>query len=378
MKHLFCIFSLIFITLPASFIANAAPEPSIRILIAKKPDKITITSDGAGFTIETQPGRTFQRRSSTLTVFAADQGLRIDGENFEASILTITNRTSVYRIDNRSFQGKISVAASKDRELQIINELPLEAYLIGLMNSEISFTWPTEAIKAQAVAARTYALATMERTREKNPAALYDMTATMLDQVYAGDHPDDDRVAEDVAATRGEVIKRKGKILATHYHSCCGGQTEYAHHVWANTDGPPLTVDRFCERSPKLLWDYSIPLDEFREVLKDQGTSLTRMTDLKVQLFDDSPRVKDLIVIDAQGEHPIAATDLRKWFGYGNIKSTWFNVALEKKSIDFAGRGYGHGVGMCQWGAKGMAEAGHSYRDILKFYYADGQLATAY
>jgi stage II sporulation protein D len=114
------------------------------------------------------------------------------------------------------------------------------------------------------------------------------------------------------------------------------------------------------------------------ETLERNGIAIEGVGSVSIRSEMDSPRVDQLIVEHAGGVEAIKATDLRSMFGFARIKSTWFDAKLARGSVVFDGRGYGHGVGMCQWGAKGMADQGASYEQILKFYYADAQIMKSY
>nr|HPM41288.1 SpoIID/LytB domain-containing protein [bacterium] len=283
-----------------------------------------------------------------------------------------------FRIGQRSFRGEISILWRERGNLFVVNRLPLEDYLAGLINSEISSSWPIESIKAQAVAARTYAMNQVEGARRAASKRPYDITGTTLDQVYDGAHQEDYRSHEAVRETRGQLLTRGGSVFPAYYHSCCGGRTERASTVWAGEAGPPVISDEWCARSPKLLWSYTIPAKKLSEELSRAGVRIGTPRSVATSALPDSPRNEMLLIEDEEGLKTVLATTARKALGYANLKSTWFEVEMKGGEVVFTGRGYGHGVGLCQWGAKAMAEAGRSYRDILKFYYPDSELVTLY
>ncbi|MBI4127060.1 MAG: SpoIID/LytB domain-containing protein [Deltaproteobacteria bacterium] len=265
-----------------------------------------------------------------------------------------------------------------DGNKNVVEELPLEDYLAGVVKHEMSPTWPAESLKAQTIAARTYALTMKERNRTAKTGRTYDVTSTMFDQVYQKTSQGKSTVTTAVAATRGLILKRDGRTFLTYYHSCCGGETEYAANVWPGSVPTRIAMDPYCARSPKLTWEYRLPTKQFMATLNAQGTHVQNIASLATTTLPHSRRVDMLLIDDGEGMKMVRATDLRRIFGYANLKSTWFNVGLERNEVVFAGRGYGHGVGLCQWGAKGMAEAGKMYQDILKFYYPDAEIASAY
>lgn len=361
-----------------AYSANAAPlEPNIRVAVLVQNAPITVKPAAGGMLlIEDEDGR---RKSNVAvaTFMSTPKGLRMNGRSYEASTVKIKSRTPSYKINDRTFSGELHITAYKG-QLVVVNDVPMETYITGLINSEISSSWPRESIKAQAVAARTYAVNQIDRTRRARPHALYDIRSTMMDQVYAGAHREDYRSRKMVKDTRGEILRRSGSIFPAFYHSCCGGRTEWAKNVWSNADSAHPIEDRFCQRSPKRNWNLTIPLSTFRNKLADNDIKIGRILSLSTIPFFDSPRIDTLIMETDTGIKHVKATTLRRIFGYGKLKSTWLEVKLDKNHVTFTGKGYGHGVGMCQWGAKGMAEEGYDYKEILKFYYPDAEMAQIY
>jgi len=355
----------------------ASLEPSIRVAVFSNPSSVTIEANEGGLLSISDGNARPLSKGRIATIVSGPDGLRVNGRAQSSRELIIEGKNPSYRIAGRTFRGTLHVVQNS-RNITVINELPMETYLVGLIGSEISSLWPPEAIKAQAVAARTYALNQMDRIRRVRPDAAYDIESTMLDQVYDGAHREEANVYGILEATRGQVLKRNGIIFPAFYHSCCGGFTEHAHNVWNDAEGPPPVEDRYCERSPKRYWTYRISKAEFQRALLRNQVAIGSISSVTTIPFFDSPRVDTVVLETSTGIENIKATELRKFFGYANVKSTWFEVALAGKDIAFTGKGYGHGVGMCQWGAKGMAEEGYGYTDILKFYYPDAQIVTMY
>jgi stage II sporulation protein D len=288
------------------------------------------------------------------------------------------NYSKRYSIGERHYRGKMEAIWKSPKELIVVNHVPLEEYLAGLLGSEMYPSWPIEALKAQAVAARTYALHHSAQSRNYASAKDYDVTSTVLSQVYEGAHKEGARAHKACEETKGLVLMRDGAIFPSYYHSCCGGMTELAHNVWDGERGPPQVKDRFCKGSPKRSWTLSVGFDELSSALAKDGVALGRVTALSVEKEDDSPRNEFVILADREGAHRVRATELRRLLGYQRLKSTWFDIALRGERIVFTGRGYGHGVGMCQWGAKGMSDEGYSFDQILKHYYPDAEISRAY
>lgn len=375
MKKVIQIALLLFLVAPALARAEALPE--IRVLVIDGVNAVTIESLGSNLRLVSDSGRGNENIGQRARVAASNTGLALNGAG-RGNELSFINTYKRYRIGDRTFKGTLTVIKRGNGSLAVIDKISIEDYLAGLINSEISSTWPIESIKAQAIAARTYAMNQIEGAKRAVTPRPYDITSTMLDQVYDGAHREDSCSIKAVRATRGEALLRDGNIFPSYYHSCCGGQTEYAHNVWTGEKGPPIIDDPYCEGSPKFNWTWQTSIPEFMRVLREQNISLKIVRSVATSALFDSPRVGELIIEGENGMIMVKATDLRKFFGYQNIKSTWFDAAIKGSDIVFSGKGYGHGVGLCQWGAKGMADKGIGYRDILKFYYPDADVLRMY
>jgi len=269
------------------------------------------------------------------------------------------------RINGRGYRGTTEVIAS-GKGLLVINEIGLEEYLVGLINCEISSQWPMEAVKAQAVIARSYALYQKE-ARKKLP---YHLESTVLDQVYNGCDIEDGRAAAAVEATRNEVLIYDGKVVQAFFHSRCGGHTEASENVWALKLPYLRGVEcRYCSGSPSSKWEVSLAQKKVETLLRAGGYQVRGIREIRPVNRYQSGRIADLEVLSESGSTVLPAVEFRKLAGYSVIRSTDFVVRTADDGFVFTGKGYGHGVGLCQWGAKMQAEEGFSYREILSYYY---------
>jgi stage II sporulation protein D len=369
----------VFVVLAALPEADSAQHPFIRVAVMKGVPSATVKAARGLVTVKGAGGANIV--SGVDVKFRSQNGIiRINGNPIAGEYVVVTARPALYYVDRRKFRGSLRIYPHEEDSLLIVNELDLEDYLAGLINSEISSNWPIEAVKAQAVAARTYALNQIGGTNRYSPDARYDVEATVADQVYHGAHREDKRAYEGVRATTGVVLTRGGVIFPSFYHSTCGGYTESAHNVWDNMKDSPTVVDEYCKRSPYRAWFFEMTREEMLALLT--GANIISRDEILMRIgqipLANSPRVDEVVVVTDKGEHRIKATQLRRMIGYKRLKSTWFNVGIEGNRIVFAGRGFGHGVGLCQWGAKGMADAGYTYKDILKHYYSDAEIGRMY
>jgi stage II sporulation protein D (peptidoglycan lytic transglycosylase) len=221
-------------------------------------------------------------------------------------------------------------------------------------------------VKAQAVIARTYAL----YQRENRKSALYHLESSVLDQVYAGCDIEDSRAVRGVQETAGEVLTYNGKIIQAFYHSSCGGHTEAAANVWG-TNVPYLQgVDcKYCLNAPSVKWEQTLSYRKIESLLRAGGYQISDLRKILPGTRNRSGRLNEVYLLTGRGKFSLTAVKFRKAIGYGVIKSTNFDAVNGEDDVRFDGAGYGHGVGLCQWGAKQRAGDGFNYREILSYYY---------
>ena len=277
------------------------------------------------------------------------------------------NGTITFR--KKIFHGRLEFYDNGDGTLAAVNVLPMEEYLVGLVAAEMSVDWPVEALKAQAVASRTYAVYQRDARSSKWSDSIYDLESSVLDQVYDGAVKDDSRVREAVEGTKGEMLKKHGQVVKAFFHSACGGRTETALNVWGEEKMFGTVKDPYCKRSPNSSWRYKISKPELASRLVKGGYPAETISSVSVERRRNDPRAATVAIDTGDQTIFLQGSDLRRIIGYENVKSTWFDVKLDGDRVSFPGHGFGHGVGLCQWGAKAQAEAGKNYREILKFYY---------
>jgi stage II sporulation protein D len=246
-----------------------------------------------------------------------------------------------------------------DNSLYIINELPLEDYVKDVVAVEIRPDWEMEALKAQAVISRTYALF----QKRKNGNSIYHIASSVIDQVYKGNTPDI-RVSNAVEETKGEILTFNNSLIEAFYHSTCGGMTEDPEDVFGKSYPYLKSVESPCDLSPYSKWEKNIDIRDIEEAL-----NLSDIQELSITSYTATQRVKQIEIRTNSGHTTINATDLRKALGWKSLPSTNFSISRVEDSIVFKGKGYGHGVGLCQWGALQMAREGKNYKEILAFYY---------
>jgi stage II sporulation protein D len=246
-----------------------------------------------------------------------------------------------------------------DNGLYIINELPIEDYVMDVVAVEVRPEWEMEALKTQAVISRTYAL----YQKRKNGNAIYHIASSVIDQVYKGNNRDI-RVKHAVEETKGEILTFDNKLIEAFYHSTCGGKTEKPEDVFGKTYPYLKSVESPCDLSPYAQWERDIQISEI-----EQALNVPRIKELSIKSHTSTERVKEVEITTNSGNTTISAVDMRKALGWKNLPSTNFSLSRVGDSVVFKGKGYGHGVGLCQWGTLQMARDGKNYKEILSFFY---------
>lgn len=252
--------------------------------------------------------------------------------------------------------------------------MDLEEYVKGVVPAEVNSAWHPEMLKVQAVATRTYAL----YQRMLNSTRAYDVAAGIQDQVYRGRQGIDARVTAAVESTKGMVVTYQGAPIYAAFSSTAAGVTEDAMTVWSK-DLPYLKGVEcpFDIESPYYQWSASVKIETLEKNLRQQGFSVGKISDIATQSYSRAGRVATLRVMHSNGELVIRGEDLRKAVGYTIVPSTQFTVQSIGQDLLLSGYGAGHAVGLCQWGAKELAELGYSFSSILSYYYPGTELRDA-
>jgi stage II sporulation protein D len=244
----------------------------------------------------------------------------------------------------------------------VVNQVELEEYVCGVLAGEISHKWPLEALKAMAVCARTFA-ANKVMANFNN---YYHLTSEVSDQVYHAGFWQNESFARAVTETQGEVLTYAENLAQVYYCASSGGYTASSASVWGS-DFPYLKAsdDPYSTEDPYNSWTLVLNPAEFLRALSLPGTLKT----VEVLKRDESNRVQELKISLPAKDYKISGRMLRDALGNNQLRSTFFEVQLENGRVVFTGSGWGHGVGLSQWGAKKMAEQGYTYDQILKFYF---------
>lgn len=300
---------------------------------------------------------------------AADNTIRVlllDGKNLRVPqknerLERLGNGNGAVLLSGIKYTGILEVWKS-EKGLYVVNELPLEDYVKGVVASEVGSSWDLEALKAQAVISRTYALSQKMNTSSNKPA--YHLTSSVLHQVYKGSAVPPS-ISKAVDETRGEILTYEGKTIISYYHSTSSGFTEDPAEVFGRSYPYLKPVETNSELSPYSLWEKRFPPAELA-----RAAGVNSVDNISIASNTISGRVREFLITSGDNGTVIPATDLRKNLGWDRLPSTMItNISRDNDSFVLEGRGYGHGVGMSQWGALQMAKAGSNYRDILSRFY---------
>ncbi len=369
MKKTLLLFLMIACFILTGFRDSSDPKIRVAILLDASSVKISATGRFKIFAPGKLEAVATGDESSIYMIQSGLFGLKMDGPEEYGNILEVKPLgDSFIRVNNRTYRGEIEVRKRNDT-LLVINEVDLEEYLYGVMKHEISPAWPLEAVKAQAVAARSFAL----NKKLGNVGKPYDLCATITSQVYGGLSGEDPRSNEAIDETRGEILTYEERPIAAYYHATCGGETEDVENVWGGRLPYLKSVRcRYCKDSPHYEWEEKLSLLEISNALGHKGIS--EVESIEIYERSDTGRIVKLVVEDEFGKHIISGNQFRMALGPNLIRSTLFKIKEKRGRVEFKGKGWGHGVGMCQWGTKGMAERDFSYKEILKHYYSNAEI----
>lgn len=355
-----CVYAVL---VPCSVLAT----DQIRVLIAQGIPEVEISADRQ--LRMGRPAGSVREVNSRVRVTRGPAGLRVDGQNTGTGRISLSAPSSelVVALPGTSLPvtGVLQIV-DDGTGLSVINEVDLEEYVKGVVPSEMSAAWHPEALKVQAVATRTYAL----HQRMMNGTRDYDVAATIQDQVYRGRERRDRRVEKAVESTRGLVLTFRNMPIFAAFSSTAAGPTEDASNVWAK-DLPYLKGVEcpFDANSPYYEWRIQLKIAELEQTLRRQGIPVGDISGVGVFSRSKAGRVTRVEIQHSQGTLIIRAEELRRLVGYTVIPSTQFEVRFEEYQLVLIGRGAGHGVGLCQWGAKELAERGYSHGSILEYYF---------
>ncbi|MCP4498984.1 MAG: SpoIID/LytB domain-containing protein [Deltaproteobacteria bacterium] len=345
----------------------------IRIAVGRFQAPLTVS--GENLVVTGADGKRLRIRGPVVLA-PSSKGILLRGKEIENQIVHVKSRGTV-SLRGHDYHNHLEVSWRSYRgrpELLVVHPLPLETYVLGVVSSELPRTWPLEALKAQAIAARTYAIWQKYRRLELP----YHMQSSVLDQVYHGAQREHKDARRAVAETYGQVMTFKRRPVQAYFHAACGDRTESAKEGWG-TSLPYLPGSKcgFCKKANRYAWKAKFSRKQvnqkFRKVLGED------IRDMKVLSRSKSGRIKSVRLTGKSRKKVVKGSDVRRLLGYTAMWSTKvLSFKFSTAGLRIEGRGAGHGVGMCQWGAKGMAEKKMTVYAILELYYPGAKLSRLY
>jgi len=353
--------------------AVAPDDETVRIAVGRFNDSVTI--EGAGLVVRRLDGGDVKEASARTKVSMGPKGLVVDGKATDRDVLVVN--APLLSLAKHTYRGALEVRLQVykgKRELLVVHPLDLETYVTGIVSAELPRGWPLGAYQAQAVAARTFAV-TQKYRRLELP---YHMESSVLDQVYAGVGREHALADEAARTTRGLVLSSRRHLAQTYFHAACGGNTESAEEGWGSViDYLPGSGCNHCGDANRAAWTVSVRRGDVDRAFKSLVGG--PVTGIKVTARTASGRAKKLELASAKKKRTISGADFRRLLGWSVVWSTQIDkLTLNDKHLVVVGRGSGHGVGLCQWGARGFALEGVAWDEILRTYYPGADLVKLY
>ena len=351
-------------------IAPAQAALELRVAIEENANQVKIGSSTKAI-VRDATGKPVGEIAPLNAFVAGTESGKVKMNRWQSNALWVepTNKGFVW-IGDKWYRGRTLVVPT-NRGLTAVNYVDLERYLYSVLGGEVYTNWPQEALKAQAVAARTYAL----YQRQTRGNRLFDVGDTIAWQVYRGVETESPSFYTAVDATAGQVLTYRGKLILAAYHAASGGHTENVENVWGPQVIPYLrAVPDFDQGTPGYQWTRSFTAQQLSSRISGVG----QVQSLKPERVSPFGRVLTMRVIGDKGSRIMSGAELQRIF---ELRSIWFSVTPEGNnkslptSFRFDGRGFGHGIGLSQWGAYGMARQGANYQQILNHYYRGASLA---
>ncbi len=371
-----CLISILFVCVIQSESVFASREPIIRVLISKNNNlrirsdrSIPLTIDGKFFSSKKIKGLTLKiEKNRKILYFDKNKQKKYDLKSNQQFQVSSSDGRGIW-VGQKRFSGKLNLFVL-DSEILVVNVLGIEKYLSSVVGSEMPTKWPIEALKAQAIASRTYAL----KQKGNN---LFDIDSTQKNQVYNGLESKTFKTTRAVKSTRSLVLTYKNKLISALFHSSSGGMTENSQDVWKNKYPYLSSVKDFDKNNPKFRWQKKFSSNELINLFPKIGG----LKNVEILDITSTGRVKNVKLIGSYGSDNMSGIVLRKRLGLNSnfIRFKFFkeelnNNTLQRKGLIVFGQGSGHGVGMSQWGAKYLASRGQKAERILKHFYKGVQI----
>jgi len=342
---------------------------SIRILILKNQEK-DIYMQGK-FALFKNGKKIRDIENKSIRVKVENKKLKVNGQYYNNELFLKNISGKFFKINNYQYKGDLKLIFKED--LFIINYIDVEEYIKGVLPNEINASWHEEVLKAQAVAARSFAYYFIINNKEE----LYDLTDTTYSQVYKGTINEDSSLNKAINDTKDLVLVFRNELVQSFFHSACGGHTESAEKVWGKKlrylSGVPCNN---CSDAPYYKWRATFTQEEILNKLRAHGYEIDMIRAIRAAKRSSSGRWIKVKIIGRKKSVFLSGNQFRIILGDKKLRSTKFVIQRHGRKYIIKGKGWGHGVGMCQWGAKKKAEKGYKYYQILSYYYRGARVRS--
>jgi stage II sporulation protein D len=341
------------------------PPHLIRVAVAVRQVsvKLLVPSGGTVTGVSSLNARTVTRNGQKFLSFD------LTVHDLQGAAIFRSNEKGDMEVNGNRYKGTVELLDANDGYLTVVNQLPMEDYVMGVLAGEVPSSWPMEALKAQAVAGRTFAVYKQMESRHKGLP--YDLENNTSYQMYIGSRLVNANIRQAVQETQDEIMTYQDQPIMAVFHSNCGGETTGAEQVWGQSLPYLRPVScSFDKQGKHYQWQAEIAISEVALKLRAANVRLYNITQVLSIQRDGSGRVLSLTLNDGEGgQKKIKGAAFRMAVGPDVVRSTRFDVKLDGAKMLLTGTGWGHGVGLCQDGACGMAKAGYGAFDILRHYY---------
>jgi len=344
-------------------VAPVEAAVKLRVAVTKNVQELAIGSSTTAV-VKDDSGRKLGQIPPMSNTIVSEKNDKIVLQNLQVSSLIVEPSAGGYIwIGDRWYRGQLRLLL-QDQGILAVNYVDLEEYLYSVVGGEAVPSWPLQALKAQAVAARSYAL----YKRSTAQSLPYELDTTDATQVYKGLASEYNTTHEAVDGTKGQIMTYQGEVILAVFHSGSGGHTENVEDVWSSSLPYLRGVVDYDFESPKYQWNESFSSNQLTDLFQEVGT----VKEMVVEKTTPQGRVISMKVVGSNTTKSFTGDLLRKLL---NLPSTLFLVTTTPEGFLISGKGFGHGLGLSQWGAYYLAKQGYSYQQILTHYYPNAKLS---
>lgn len=340
----------------------------IRVLIVKSGRHVPVKHESTVMLVNPDTRQSITRAGWLDAHLTCENGtIKVGGlrTGLRSVLIVPQNSRAFLSVEGNRYRGAIRATAVDTSSLSVINELKLDEFLYGMVGREIPASWPAAALEAQAIAARSFAV---DRIR-MNAKKAYDILANVT-LAYGGVGAETPAVRTAVNRTQGKVLFYKGAVLPAYFSSTCGGHTEEVGAIYPETGAFPRAVRcNWCRDARFFQWEAGYSWREVEAAMQRMGAARGAVRSLRVSSKTSTGRAAQIEVISDAGRKQITAHQFRSALGVDKLRSTWFSMQVTGGRLQVKGRGWGHGIGLCQNGAGNLAKQGWSAKNILQRYY---------